>query len=245
MEVKFDQHFLNAKNVLLLEKNLSEINNEDIIFEIGPGDGRLSEFLLQGKPKKLISVEMDEKLMFNLDNLKNKYKNFEYVIGNGLDLISKYKFNKLVSNIPYSITEPLYKKILDIKIPFVVLLHGIGFYEKMCDENSKWSYLVDAFYDIDLLKEVPGNAFEPPANTMSVLVKLTSKEKLSDFDKFIQILYSKRDRTLKNALLFSYVDFFNISKRDAKEKINFKIPDKKLMNLSNVEFVDFIYKIKF
>lgn len=249
MEIKFDQHFLNSKNILLLEKNLAEICPEDIIFEIGPGDGRLSHFLLEGKPKKLISVEMDKKLEKSLKTLQEKYPNFEYIIGNGLEEFEKQQFNKLVSNIPYSITEPLYSKILTKKVPLVIIIHGITFYKIICDKSSKWYWFLNSTYDIDMLKEVPGNAFEPPTKTMSVLVKLTLKKELTNLNKFIQILFSKKDRNVKNALIYSFVDYFKITKKQAKEKYDsLNIEEnkyiKKFENVSNEEFFIIIEKIE-
>lgn len=249
MEIKYDQHFLNSKNVLLLEKNFAQINNEDIIFEIGPGDGRLSHFLLEGKPKKLISVEMDKNFENNLFLLQKKYNNFEYIIGNGLKELKKQNFNKLVSNIPYSITEPLYTKILEKKIPFVLLLHGITFYKIISDFNSKWYWYINSTYNIEMLKEVAGNAFEPATKTMSVLIRLTLKKEINNLDKFIQILFSKKDRSVKNTLIYSFVDYFKISKKKAKEiynklDINENKYLKKFENLSNLDFIEILEKIK-
>lgn len=249
MEVKFDQHLLNSKNTLLLEATLSDIKKEDIIFEIGPADGRLSRFLLQKKPKKLISIEMDENFKEKLEELKNDYDNFEYLFADGLIEIKKHKFNKLVSNIPYSITEPLYIKLLEIKTPYVVLLHGIGFYEQILNENSKWHYFVNSFYDVELINHIAGNAFSPPAKTMSVLLLLKLKEKTTKNDIFFQNLFSKSKRNTKNALQYTLVDTFEMTKKEAKEiidklELSNRCQDKNLENLSNEEFIKIITKIK-
>jgi len=250
MNLDLDQHFLNAKNVLLLEKNLSNISKEDNILEIGAGDGRLSEFILQGKPEILTSIEKDFNFEIDLLEIKKKYKNkFNFIIGDGLNEMNKIKFNKLISNIPYTITEPLYHKILEKKIPFVLLLHGIKFYNKILDETSKWHYLINSYYKLELIKEIPGNAFKPPTKTMSVLIRLILKEELTEFDKLLQIIFSKKTRSVKNNLIFSLVDTKNITKKEAKEiitkfNLNEETLNKKFENLSNKEFVEIIQKIK-
>lgn len=249
MEVKLDQHLLNSKNTLLLESTLADIKKDDVIFEIGPADGRLSRFLLQKKPKKLISIEMDSNFKDKLEELKSEYENFEYIIGNGLEEFNNLEFNKLVSNIPYSITEPLYTKILEKKIPFVILLHGIDFYEKIITNQSKWHYYINSFYDVDLINHIAGNAFTPKAKTMSVLLLLKLKEKITKEEEFFQNLFSKSKRNTKNALQFTLVDTFQLTKKQAKEIINKlelsnRCSDKNLENLSNDEFIKITNHIK-
>lgn len=251
MEVKLDQHFLNSKNILKMEQRIAAIKEDDIIFEIGPGDGRLSHFLLEGKPKKLISVEMDKNLEEDLKKLKSKYKNFEYIIGNGLDEFENHKFNKLVANIPYSITEPLYIKILEKKIPYIILLHGTTFFDKLHDETNKWHYFVNAFYDVENILDIAGNAFIPPAKTMSNLIKLELKteSKLTENEKKIQILFSKYHRNLKNAVIFTLVDLDKTKKesREIFEKLEFKkeLHKKNLGSISNEDFVEILEKLEF
>jgi len=251
MQVKYDQHFLESKNTLLLEKNSANIKDTDVIFEIGPGDGRLSEFLLQANPKKLISVEMDENMDHHLKKIKEKYPNFDYLIGNGLEEINNFKFNKLVSNIPYSITEPLYNKILELKIPFVLLLHGNTFFNIINDDTNKWHYYVNSFYNIDKLLDVAGNAFNPPAKTTSTLIKLELKkeDKLTKKEKLIQTIFSKKERSTKNTIIFTLVDY-NKTKKEAKKiyeenfKLNSIVEKTKFDNISNKQFLEILHRLE-
>lgn len=250
MEVKFDQHFLKSKNTMLLEVNLADISTDETIFEIGPGDGRLSRMILEKNPMKLISVEMDESMKTSLDAVADKYENFEFVFGNGLEKIEEIKFDKLIANIPYSITEPLYIKLMESKVPLAVMIHGKTFYDHIVSEESKWYFFVNAFYEVELLNIIAGNAFEPVAKTSSVLVRLVLKNKLTDTDKIYQELFNKSSRSLKNALIFSLVDALGYSKREAKEKVNSfgldnKILCKKVMSLSNKEFMEVVEFFKF
>ncbi len=243
MEVEFDQHYLENKEVLKKIISSSNISHEDIILEIGPGNGILTREILNKNPNKLISIEIDEKHKGELNKIKSS--NFEFIFGNGLDLFSQLKFNKIIANIPYAITENLYSQILDNKIPEVILLHGIDFYKNIVQRQTRWNYFVNSMYDIELIDEVDGNSFNPPTKVKSCVVKLSLKENKSKFDIFIELLFSKRFRSLKNALIFSLVDSLDISKKEAKELISvFSLKEVKLNQLSNLELVNIIEELK-
>ncbi|MFW5704266.1 MAG: ribosomal RNA small subunit methyltransferase A [Nanoarchaeota archaeon] len=247
MEIKLDQHFLSDKEVLSKIVETIDINPEDIIFEIGPGHGVLTKEILNQKPKKLIVCELDESLIQKLKSLISSPHSL--ILGNALDEIPNSTFTKLVGNIPYAITEPLYEQILDLKIPFVVLMHGKRFYEQYASkQTNKWHYFINAFYDVEKICKVPGTSFKPKTKVDSVVVKLTPKENITEEDKFFQFLFEKRDRICKNALLFSLVDSKKISKKDAKQQLEEmelrkEILDKRVKNLSNNEFINILTRI--
>ncbi len=249
MDVKYDQHFLISKNIMLIQSNISNIKSSETILEIGAGDGRLSQFILQKSPKKLISIEIDESFKDKLLSIKNSYENFEPLFGNGLEIIEKVEFDKIIANIPYSITEPLYKKLLEKKVKFALLLHGRTFYEILMDNSSKWHYFVNSFYEIELIKDIPGNAFEPPAKTMSVLLLLKEKKNKTKFDIFLNELFLRSKRNIRNALIFSLVEVLEISKKDAKKLLEpifmkFELENKVTMNIPNEKFVSIVQEIK-
>lgn len=242
-DLELDQHFLASGKLLLMEAKFGEISQDDVVFEIGCGDGRLSKFLLSEKPKKLIGAEVDLRLESKLKELKSEFSNFEVFFENGLEVFDKVKFDKLIANIPYNITEPLYVRLLDRKTPFFVLLHGKNFYLNFHNEESKWFYLIRSFYEFEKLLDVPGNAFEPVAKTMSVLLKFKLKEgeEISTRDLLLQKIYGKRNRSLKNSIIFALVDL-GYSKKGAKElfldlELNERLLGKKLLALSNSEFL--------
>lgn len=254
VDVELDQHFLVDKEILKKIIDIAKITKEDIIYEIGPGKGILTKAILNKTPQKLISTEIDKKMEVFLQDIKKDFTNFEYFITNGLEKMNDINFNKLVANIPYSITEPLYKDILDKKVKFCVLLHGKKFYDRIVSNYSKWHYFVNVFYDVNLICEVSGDKFVPKAKTTSCVVLLKLKENLNKLDKFIQILFSKNERNLRNALVFSIVDYkrevekVDFSKKEAQylvRSFNFEDDILKLQFdlLSNKEFVFVISKL--
>lgn len=244
MDIKFDQHFLIDEEILNKTIKTANITSNDTIYEIGPGQGVLTKKILQNSPKLLISIEKDETLTPYLEKIKQNNSNFQYQISDGITQIDNFEFTKLIANIPYSITEPLYKKILDKKIPFILILHGKTFYDTIIRRNSKWNYFVNAFYDIKLIEEVTGDKFEPPTKTKSALVLLKLKKEITTQDKFLQTLWSKRERNMKNAIIYTLVDLGK-TKTQAKEitkELAFKT--KKFDNISNEEFIEIIKNTK-
>lgn len=229
MDVEFDQHFMENDYVIEEIVNSSNINSDDIVFEIGPGKGALTKKILERKPSKLISVELDSRLKPFLDEINSD--KFELVFGNGLEEIENFKFTKLIANIPYAITEPLYKKILDNQYDFVLMLHGLDFYKNIVSRETRWNYFVNAFYDVSLVREVSGAEFTPTTKVKSAIVKLELKEDIDQYDSFLQNLWKKRSRNTLNCLVYSLVDSYSMTKKEAKEKVmNLDLREKDLVN---------------
>ncbi|MEK7062994.1 MAG: rRNA adenine dimethyltransferase family protein, partial [Patescibacteria group bacterium] len=116
------QHFLRNKKILLKIADFAQIEKGDTVLEVGPGEGGLTEFLLE-KSKKVIAVEKDAKLV---EFLKQKFK--KEIISNKLQIIEGdilefplmgiFKGNYiLVGNIPYYITGAIFKKFLESDTP--------------------------------------------------------------------------------------------------------------------------------
>lgn len=221
MEVKFDQHFLKDDFYLDLIIDSADLGEDEVVFEIGPGQGDLTKKMLP-LCSKVICCELDRKNLFSyLDRIDKNSDNFQLIWGNGLEKFSEVSFDKLIANIPYSITEPLYKKILDSDLKFAVILHGIDFYRNISERVTRWSFFVNAFFDVELVDEVEGSEFTPATKVKSAIVRLIRKDELdlSDNDKFLIEVWKKRDRSVKNCLIFALVDGFNLTKKEAKAKV--------------------------
>ena len=105
------QNFLIDKNIS--KKIIKEIKiKNQLIIEIGPGYGFLTDYILKEKPKKLILIEKDN-ILFKF--LKDKYKNFNEVKIINKDILKvnliNYKKSIIISNLPYNIST---KIILDL-----------------------------------------------------------------------------------------------------------------------------------
>ena len=99
------QNFLKDKNILSKIIDCGEISDSDIVLEIGPGTGNLTEKILEKKPKYLIVVEKDKDLSILL---KKKFTNkIEVVNEDILKYFDKINFDlpiKVFGNLPYNIS---------------------------------------------------------------------------------------------------------------------------------------------
>lgn len=242
-KIKFDQHFLEDEEILNKEVEIITEKKPNKIVEVGSGDGRLTKKLIDSnKDSKIISIEKDEEFKDQLKKFE-QYANYKYFIGDVLDILNDINTDSLIGNIPYSITETLYYKVMEKEINHVVFIHGKKF-EKVLENNSKLSYFVNSIYDKKIIENIEGNKFNPPAKTKSILIELNIKEKMSPKEKFFYNIFKKREKKFYNCLLFSIVDTFRISKNDAKkfltDNLDIEIPDKCIDNLSNKEFINVI-----
>lgn len=112
------QNFLKSGTVLEKIVNAGDVNKSDLILEIGPGQGALTEKLLE-KAGKVIAIEKDDRL---IDILKEKFSkniengSFELIHGDileeNIEKMLRGNDYKLIANIPYYITGQIFRKFL-------------------------------------------------------------------------------------------------------------------------------------
>jgi 16S rRNA (adenine1518-N6/adenine1519-N6)-dimethyltransferase len=247
MKIKYDQHFLKDKKVVDKCIKNAKINNGDIILEIGAGKGFLSEKIIREEPEKLIIVEIDKTLKNDLKKICENNSNVEIHIKSIFDVIEDLNFNKILANIPYSITEPFFKKLISKTPEKSIILFSKKSYNLINNKKSKWKYYLNAFFEIKEIMEVSGDSFEPKTKVKSSLVEFELKEIAnSKFEEFFRTLFSKEKRRAKNAIVYSIHEILNIGKREIIKKIEERslyFPNKKLENLSNLEFITIMKKI--
>ncbi|MBR1385749.1 MAG: ribosomal RNA small subunit methyltransferase A [Bacilli bacterium] len=214
---KYGQNFLNDKNVVNKIVSVAETSKEDLIIEIGPGGGALTEELI--KKSKVLAYEIDKELE---DNLKSKIKsdNFYLIFDNFLNRnikedIKNIKYNNLyvIANLPYYITTPIINKIIEDKIDvkkMVLMVQkevGERFSAKSGSKDySSISIYLNYFFDINKEFTVSRNSFFPKPNVDSIIISFTKKEKkynINNEDKFFKLIkdsFVQKRKTLKNNL---------------------------------------------
>src|SRR3989344_7881515 len=112
------QNFLKSEKIAEEIVSAGEVVSDDIVLEVGPGKGILTEKLLE-KAKKVIAVEKDEQLVkFLKDKFKNNHK-WEIIRGDILkfNLMSRRDLDirryKIIANIPYYITSRFLRTFLE------------------------------------------------------------------------------------------------------------------------------------
>jgi 16S rRNA (adenine1518-N6/adenine1519-N6)-dimethyltransferase len=210
------QNFLIDKNIVKKIIESSDIKAQDIILEIGPGDGFLTQFLFE-KAKKIISVEIDKRLYENLRVKFKDKKNIEFLNKDILKLdFSRLenKPNMVVANIPYNITSEIIFKCLDNYEMFekIVLMMQKEVAERIVagPDNKIYgilSVVCQTFWDIEKCINVPRTVFIPKPKVDSIVLKFTQKKegfyKTINKEKFIKLVrigFNYRRKTLINNL---------------------------------------------
>jgi len=200
------QNFLKSKEALNKMCEVGSINEEDIILEIGPGKGALTEKLLE-KAKLVIAVEKDWELFeFLKEKFIKEIKNKKLILLNK-DILNfdtktynlETRTYKIIANIPYNITGAIFKKFLscDNQPKRVVTLIQKEVAERIVARDGKESILslsVKAYGNPKYIMKVHKRFFSPEPKVDSAIIAINNISK----DNF------KTDMNEKN--------FFNIIK---------------------------------
>ena len=214
---KFGQNFLINKDIIdeIIEK--SEITENDVVIEIGPGLGTLTKELLK-TAKKVIAVELDEDM---IDVLQKRFMDEKLELVNDdilkvdiSEFTKKYGPVKVVANLPYYITTPIVMKLLesgyDITSITVMVQKEVG--ERICStskdrENSAITISVNYYANARIIIDVPKENFLPSPEVDSVVIKLdilknppVSLVNKAKFFALVKAAFSQRRKTINNSL---------------------------------------------
>jgi 16S rRNA (adenine1518-N6/adenine1519-N6)-dimethyltransferase len=184
---KMGQNFLTDRNVAQNIINLIDVDAYDLIIEVGPGMGALTEYLVEFN-HKVMAVELDKRLAAKLTNKFKQYDNLEIMNHDILQvdlekISSSYKKVVLVSNLPYSISTPMMLKFLkQNKIQtFYCMLQKELVDRLIARPNSKEyggiSVLMQTYADIANLLDVSPNSFTPPPKVESNVIVINRNDK--------------------------------------------------------------------
>ena len=210
------QNFLIDKNVI--SKIVTEVLacNDDLIIEIGPGQGALTKELKKYNAN-LICYEVDRDLSDILSKLEgNKTKVIwqDFLKSNIKEDIKDIKYNKLfiVGNLPYYITTPIIEHIMDSninldKLVIMVQKEVAGRFLAL-PHTKEYGYItviLNYYFDISKVTDVSKYAFKPVPKVESTVLRLIPKENMEDIDlnkfkEFLKVCFSQKRKTLKNNL---------------------------------------------
>ncbi len=204
-----DQHFLIDANVLRKIVDFARIGKGEDVLEIGAGPGNLTELLAQ-RARRVYSIEVDAALASLLEE-RFKDSNVTIVKGNALK-VRFPRFDKVVANLPYSISSDVTFKLLKCDFKFGILMYQREFALRMIaktgePEYSRLSVGVQHFADVELLMSVPPQAFFPPPPVESAVVRITPRPApytVEDRELFMGLVtaaFAGRRKRLGNALV--------------------------------------------
>ena len=220
---QFGQNFLVDKNILNKIVEISEITKDDIIIEIGPGMGCLTEYLCINA-KKVICYEIDKDMVEILRNtVVSKYDNVNIINEDFLKVdLSEYNYVdkcvnvKVVANLPYYITTPIIFKLLsETKINQFTFMVQKEVGERLTGKPNTKDYnslsvAMNFKTESKIAYRVKPHCFYPAPNVDSVLllvkvVKTDCEPNLeAKFLKFVQDIFVQRRKTIINNLVGKY-----------------------------------------
>ena len=207
------QSFLMSESVAQREVSEAGIGDGDMVLEIGPGTGILTAFLCE-TGAQVTAIELERGLAEHLRNtLCTRHSNLTIIQGDALE-IELPPFDRIVSNVPYSISTPLLFRIMDHRFRAAVLLLQEEFALRLgappgLREYSRLSVMVQFRYDVEELFRVPRNCFHPRPDVDSLAVRLEPRpeEEVPEildpeiFDSLVRSIFTARRKTMRNSIV--------------------------------------------
>ncbi|QZY55355.1 16S rRNA (adenine(1518)-N(6)/adenine(1519)-N(6))-dimethyltransferase RsmA [Crassaminicella profunda] len=215
------QNFLIDENILYKIVDGAEVDKEDIVIEVGPGIGTLTQVLAE-RAKKVIAIEIDKTLLPILSETLGNKDNVEVINEDVLKLdIHKLieekcegKAVKVIANLPYYVTTPIIMKFLEEKVPLknmVVMIQKEVADRMQAKPKTKdygsLSIAVQYYCDPEIITKVPRSVFIPQPKVESTVIRLTvlKEPKVNVKNEktlfaVVRAAFGKRRKTLLNAL---------------------------------------------
>ncbi len=247
---ELDQVFMTDASILEKIVEISDVKKSETVLEIGTGPGNLTEALAK-KCKKLITIEIDERMKTDLERKFGKTKNIHIVWGNALDVLEKgnLRFDKMVANPPYAISEALVKALFTQNFRTAILTLPWRFVERLTanpeeDAYSRLSMFAQVFFRIETLFRVEKNAWAPRPDTLSFVVRITPDKPKDARETVLREMALQDDKKLKNALREALVKTKEKTKRGARDEIDdIGLPEKLLEKKISQMSMDEIQKV--
>ncbi|MEK6981762.1 MAG: 16S rRNA (adenine(1518)-N(6)/adenine(1519)-N(6))-dimethyltransferase RsmA [Candidatus Micrarchaeota archaeon] len=198
------QNFLKDQNILRKEVSVANVTGKKVL-EIGPGDGGLTQMILEANPSRLTVIEKDERFAYLL---KDKFKTTISIVK---DDFLKHEFTDdfdvIIGNIPYYITSPIIFKVKDMKFERAVFIVQKEFAMKMIanpnDSNyGRLSVTSQLFFEVKYIQTISRRVFSPVPRVDSAMIELKrTNSKLDSFDQdIVRYLFQHKNQSVKKSL---------------------------------------------
>ena len=245
---KFGQNFLVDDNILSQIDHLGNVKNDELVIEIGPGLGNLTEYL---KDYNLLLIEIDNDMInvleerFNLSKCNNiKLINKDILkidLDKEIEIIEKernIKFSnvKVIANLPYYITSPIIFKLLEDskKVTEIIAMVQEEVADRIVSKEKNKAYgvltvMINYFGDSTKEIKVLANSFIPAPNVTSAVVKIIKNKKYDDvdYDIFKELVHkaflNRRKKMLNSLFLNNFRNMTKIQLEELFDKCNISI----------------------
>ena len=218
---RFGQNFLIDTHVLDKIIRAAGITKDDMVLEIGPGIGTMTQYLAEAAGK-VIAVEIDRNLIPILEDTLSEYDNVTIINEDVLkvdlnELAGQYNGGrpiKVVANLPYYITTPIIMGLFESGVPVdnITVMVQKEVAERMqagpgTKDYGALSLAVQYYAKPYIVANVPPNCFMPRPNVGSAVIRLTRYTdypvKVSDerlMFRIIRAAFNQRRKTLQNSI---------------------------------------------
>jgi len=210
---RLGQHFLIKGSILERIAAAACPQDTDLVIEIGPGRGALTEKLLK-RARRVVAIELDPYLA---DHLRTRFDNeqrLEIVQADVLATdLAQWSPAPIVGNLPYYITSPILEKTVRLRFPRAVFLMQKEVAERLTAAPGSRDYgfltVQTAVYaTARMLFGVKPSAFHPPPKVDSAVVLLEPRDAMMDdpegFVRFVGQCFRHKRKTIRNNLTGSY-----------------------------------------
>ncbi len=224
------QNFLYDQNIINLIIEIGNISSKDIVLEVGPGTGNLTEKILLKSPKNLILIEKDKRLA---DHLNKKYGDKIKLFNEDMMKFSYQQYyNKrliIFGNLPYNISTQILAKWIKIKdlnkfCKKLVLMFQKEVADRIVAKTNSSSYgrlsiLSNWKMNIEKVIDIEPGSFKPAPKVKSTLLIFTPKKSFyeinnpKNLEHITNIFFSQRRKMIKKPLKFLFKNFQDIAKR--------------------------------
>ena len=217
MAQRYGQHFLTSPAILerIAEAAAPLESPADLIVEIGPGRGALTEHLLK-RARRVIAIEIDRVLVHYLQNRFREHPSLTVLNQDVLKTdLASFGPAVIAGNLPYYITSPILERVFAAGSNWqrAVFLVQKEVAERVaaqpgCRDFGYLSVQAQIYADPQILFTVSKSAFRPPPKVESAVFSLTPREPLvseaAAFLSFASTCFRQKRKTLRNNLLVRY-----------------------------------------
>jgi len=213
------QNFLVSEGALRRIVAAADLEPGDVVLEVGPGLGTLTRLLAQ-QAKRVIAVELDQRLVEILSQTLADFPNVKVVQGDILEMepggpgeLSQLSPGyKVVANLPYYITSAVLRHLLTARVKprLIVVTVQREVAQRMTASPGQMSLLsvsVQFYGRPRIVARIPAGAFYPVPKVNSAVVRIDLDESptvaVADVDRFFEIVragFGQKRKQLRNAL---------------------------------------------
>ncbi len=243
------QNFLKDKNIIDIIVNSADIKKNDIILEVGPGTGNLTEKILSKSPKKIFAIEKDK---FLVEKLHEKFNEKIILINEDILKIDEKNYSNtpmiVFGNLPYNVSTQIlikwirYSNLNNTFKKFILMFQKEVAERIIAQVNSKnygrLAVLSSWKLKIEKIIDVSPHCFYPiPKVKSSVLLIKPKKEYFNiknpkNLEHITNIFFNQRRKMIKKPLNIIFKNVNEISK-----KLNININDRP-QNLSSLKYLE-------